>query len=204
LGSGATESHGGLALGLVIDSAGIQKRKKREVWDRTKQLADAAVKRDWDNNFVTHAPDGNRPTTTLEAQMGRPLNRLQFEQRLKLCNSNLFTETSTAFPDKAGIYTVMDLPDELGVLRKQKKFVTGIMNGFMPEFSVRHVEYEDVPNPASPGEMTRREKFIGETRGWRTAVATLLRSGLLTYESVQKNFETQKGQESRNWKLLTT
>src|SRR4029077_18516813 len=99
-------------MGLVIDSAGQKKRKKREVWDRTKQLADAAVKRDWESNFVTHAPDGGRPTPTLEAQLGRPLNRLQFEQRLRLCNHNLFTETSTAFPDKAGVYAVLDLPDE--------------------------------------------------------------------------------------------
>lgn len=189
---------------LVIDTAGKQKRAKREVWDRTKQMADAAVKRDWDNNFVTHAPDGERPTTTLEAQMGRPLNRLQFEQRLKLCNPNLFTETSTAFPDKAGVYAVVNLPDELGVLRKQKKFVTGIMNGFMPEFSVRHVEYEDVPNPANPAEMTKREKFVGETRGWRTALATLIRSGFTDKESATKHFELNKGQESRNWHLLTT
>jgi hypothetical protein len=188
---------------LVIDSGGITKRKKREVWDRTKHLADAAVKRDWENNFVTHAPDGARPTTTLEAQLGRPLNRLQFEQRLKLCNPNLFTETSKAFPEKAGIYAVVDLPDELGVLRKTKKFLTGIMNGFMPEFSVRHVEYEEVPNPASPGEMTKREKFVGETRGWRTALVTLIRSKHLDKESVRKNFETGKGQESRNWHLLT-
>jgi hypothetical protein len=189
---------------LVIDSGGIAKRKKREVWDRTKQMADAAVKRDWENNFVTHAPDGARPTTTLEAQMGRPLNRLQFEQRLKLCNPNLFTETSTAFPDKAGIYAVIDLPDELGVLRKQKKFVTGIMNGFMPEFSVRHVEHEEVPNPANPAEMTKREKFVGETRGWRTALATLVRSGYTDKESATKHFDLNRGQESRNWHLLTT
>lgn len=189
---------------LVIDSAGKQKRAKREVWDRTKHLADAAVKRDWESNFVTHAPDGNRPTTTLEAQMGRPLNRLQFEQRLKLCNANLFTETSKAFPDKAGVYAVVNLPDELGVLKPQKKFVTGIMNGFMPEFSVRHVEYEDVPNPANPGEMTKREKFVGETRGWRTALATLIRSGFTDKESATKHFELNKGQESRNWHLLTT
>lgn len=191
-------------MGLVIDSQGITKRKKREVWDRTKQMGDAAVKRDWENNFVTHAPDGNRPTTNLEAQLGRPLTRLQFEQRLKLCNPNLFTEVSNAFPDKAGVYTVTSLPDELGVLRTQKKFVTGIMNGFMPEFSVRHVEYEEVPNPANPAEMTKREKFVGETRGWRTALAALVRSGYTDKESAMKHFDINRGPESRNWHLLTT
>lgn len=188
---------------LVIDSAGIERRAKRTVWDRSKDMADAAVKRDWDNNFVTHAPDGDRPTTTLEAQLGRPLSRLQFEQRLKKCNPNLFVEVSNNFPDKAGVYVMDGLPDELGVIRKQKRFVTGIMNGFMPEFSVRHVEYEEVPNPSCPGETTKREKFVGETRGWRTALATLIRSRLVSGSAIEKNFETAKGQQSRNWNLLT-
>lgn len=189
---------------LVIDSAGIERRKKKAVYERTKQMGDAAVKRDWENNFVTHAPDGNRPTTNLEAQLGRPLSRIQFEQRLKLCNPNLFTEVSKAFPDKAGIYAAINLPDEQGIVRRQKKFITGIMNGFMPEFSVRHVEMEEVPNPSNPNEMTKREKFVGETRGWRTALATLIRSGFLGKESATKHFDLNKGQESRNWHLLTT
>lgn len=190
-------------MGLVIDSAGIERRKKVGVYERTKAMADAAVKRDWESNFITHAPDGSRPTTTLEAQLGRPLTRLQFEQRLKKCNPNLFTEVSKAFPDKAGIYVVDSLPDELGVLKKQKRFITGIMNGFMPEFSVRHVEMEEVPSPSNPAETTKREKFVGETRGYRTALATLIRSKLITPASVEKHFEINKGQESRNWHLLT-
>lgn len=188
---------------LVIDSAGIARRKKKAVYDRTKQLADNAVRHDWETNFVTHAPDGNRPTTSFEAQLGRPLSRLQFEQRLKKCNPNLFTEVSNGFPDKAGIYVMDSLPDEIGVLRKQKRFVTGIMNGFMPEFSVRHTEMEEIPNPSSPGEMTKREKFTGETRGWRTALATLIRSGLLDSGSTTREFEINNGQESRNWQALT-
>jgi hypothetical protein len=188
---------------LVIDSAGIEKRKKRLVYDRTKQISDAAVKRDWEGNFVTHAPDGDRPTTTLEAQLGRPLTRIQFEQRLKKCNSNLFTEVSNAFPDKAGIYVMDSLPDSTGVLRKQKRFITGLMNGFMPEFSVRHVEMEKVPNPSCPGEMTERPKFTGETRGWRTVLATLIRSKIISPTAAERNFELLNGPQSRNYKILT-
>jgi hypothetical protein len=189
---------------LVIDSAGIERRKEVTVWERTKAMSDAAVKRDWENNFVTHAPDGERPTTTLEAQLGRPLSRMQFEQRLKKCNPALFVEVSKGFPDKAGIYVMDGLPDNLGVIRKQKRFVTGMMNGYMPEFSVRHTEMEEVPNPSSPGEMVKREKFIGETRGWRTVLSTLIRSRLVSSASAEKNFETSKGQESRNWQVLTS
>lgn len=191
-------------MSLVLDSSDIKRHKKIGVFERTKQLGDNAVKHDWETNSVTHAPDGERPTTSLEAQLGRPLSRTQIEQRLKLCNPNLFTETAKANPKKAGIYIVQRLPDELGVLRSQKKFITGMESGFSPEFSVRHTVDEEVPNPSCPGEITKRKKFIGETRGWRTVLATLIRSGFLDSASATKHFETNKGQESKNWKILTT
>jgi len=188
---------------LVLDTQAIEKQKRIGVFERTRQVSDAAVKRDWETNFVTHAPDGDRPVTSLEAQLGRPLTRLQIEQRLKKCNPNLFIETSNADKTKAGVYTVNGVPDELGVIRKQKQFLCGMESGFSPEFSVRHIEYEEVPNPSCPGEMTKRPKFKGETRGWRTVLASLIRSRHLALTDVQKNFETNKGQESKNWQILS-
>jgi len=192
-------------MGLVLDTATIEKHRRASVYERTKQVADAAVRKDWESNFVTHAPDGDRPTTSLEAQLGRPLTRIQIEQRLKKCNPNLFIETSIADKTKAGVYTVAGVVDELGVIRKQKMFITGMESGFSPEFSVRHIEYEEVPNPSCPGEMTKRPKFKGETRGWRTVLAALLRSRHLNYEEMNREFEiSNKGQQSRNWQVLTT
>ena len=186
---------------LVLDTQAIEKHKRVNVVERTKQIADAAVKQDWQNNAVTYAPDGDRPTTMLDAQLGRPLTRLEIEKRLKKCNPNLFIEVSKAFPDKAGVYTVTGVPDELGVIRRQKQFLTGMEAGYSPEFSVRHIEYEEVPNPSCPGEMTKRPKFKGETRGWRTVVASLIRSKHFTLEDAKRNFEIK--QESRNWQQLT-
>jgi hypothetical protein len=190
-------------MSLVLDTATIEKHKRASVYERTRQVADAAQKRDWETNFVTHAPDGNRPVTELDAQLGRPLTRLQIEQRLKKCNPNLFIEISKADPKKAGIYRVASIPDELGVLRSQKQFLTGMEAGFSPEFSVRHIEYEEVPNPSCPGEMTKRPKFKGETRGWRTVLAALIRSKNFSYGDANREFEIEKGQESRNWHLLS-
>lgn len=188
---------------LVLDSQAIEKHKRIGVFERTKQVSDAAVKRDWETSFVTYAPDGDRPTTSLEAQLGRPLSRLQIEQRLKKCNPNLFIETSNADKTKAGIYTVAGVPDELGVIRTQKQFLTGMESGFSPEFSVRHIEYEEVPNPSCPGEMTKRPKFKGETRGYRTVLAALIRSRHLKLTDATREFELGKGQESKNWHLLS-
>lgn len=190
-------------MGLVLDTATIEKHQRASVYERTKQVADAAVKKDWESNFVTHAPDGDRPTTVFEAQLGRPLTRLQIEQRLKKCNPNLFVEISKADPKKAGVYRVASIPDELGVVRSQKQFLTGMESGFSPEFSVRHIEYEEVPNPSCPGEMTKRPKFKGETRGWRTVLLALVRSKNLSIGAASREFELNKGQESKNWHILS-
>lgn len=188
---------------LILDTSDLERHKKIGVFERTKQLSDSAVKHDWGTNSVTHAPDGDRPTTNLQAQLGRPLTRTQIEQRLKLCNQNFFIETSTKDKSKAGVYIVVREPDEIGVIRSRKRFLVGMEAGFSPEFSVRHTIDEEVPNPSCPGEMTKRPKFVGETRGWRTVVATLIRSGFTDKESATKHFELNKGQESRNWHLLT-
>jgi hypothetical protein len=188
---------------LVLDSSDIIRHKKQSVFERTRDLSDAAVKRDWDSNFVTHAPDGDRPTTEFDAQIGRPLFRNQIEQRLKLCNPDLFIEQSIADPKKAGVYTVTGVADELGVVRRQKKFIVGMESAISPEFSVRHVEYEEIPNPSNPAEMTKRPKFTGETRGWRTILAALIRGKYVTRGSAEKHFEINKGQQSRNWHVLT-
>lgn len=191
-------------MSLILDSQTIEKHKRATVFERTRQISDDAVKKDWEGNFVTHAPDGDRPVTSLEAQLGRPLSRLQVEQRLKKCNPNLFIETSKADPTKAGIYRVASIPDELGVIRSQKQFLTGMESGFSPEFSVRHIEYEEVPNPSCPGEMTKRPKFKGETRGWRTVLAALIRSKNLVAGDANREFEINRGQQSKNWHLLTS
>lgn len=187
---------------LVLDSSDIKRHNKVGVFERTKQLSDSAVKHDWQTSAVTYAPDGARPTTDLQAQLGKPLTRMQIEQRLKLCNSNFFTETSTKDKTKAGVYIVTREPDEIGVVRSRKRFLVGMESGFSPEFSVRHTIDEEVPNPSCPGEMTKRPKFVGETRGWRTVIATLIRSGFMDKESATKHFNVSS--ESRNWHLLTT
>ena len=118
-------------MSLILDTQTIQKHKKAAVYEKTRQLSDAAVKSDWEKNFVTYAPDGDRPVTSLEAQLGHPLTRLQVEARLKKCNPNLFVEVSKAFPEKAGVYTVSGIADELGVIRREKMFLTGMEAGLL-------------------------------------------------------------------------
>lgn len=188
---------------LTLDTETKRKHAKRSVIERTRDLSSRAVKSDWSNAEFAHAPDGDIPTTTLAAQLGRPLSRMQFEERLKKCNSNLFVETSINFPDKAGIYMVANEPDEIGVRRPRKKFLTGIESGFMPEFSVRHTAPETIPHPDVPGEFITRPKFTGETRGWRTALARLVRQKAVRLPDVRVHFETHKGRQSKNWSALT-
>ena len=190
---------------LILDSTRIEAHEKAKVFERTKQLSDDAVRRDWERNAATFEEDAGRPTTDPIAQMGRPFTRIQIEQRLKQLNPNLFFEVSKSDPTKSGVYIVQSMPDELGVLRSQKKFLVGMESGISPEFSVRHVVPERVPNPSCPGEFTERPKFIGETRGWRTVVARLARSRHIDLERAKSVFGVNSsGMQSKNWKNLTS
>jgi len=189
---------------LILDTQDIARHKEAEKYQRTRQLSDDAVKRDWERNLETHAEDAGRPSTDIFAQMGRPLARIEVEKRLLKCNPNFFFEISKSDPSKSGVYIAEPLPDELGVLRRQKKFLTGMESGISPEFSVRHVVPERVPNPSCPGEWMDRPKFIGETRGWRTVIARLVRSKHLELEGAKRIFEIESGMQSKNWKNLTT
>jgi hypothetical protein len=138
--------------------------------------------------------DGETDTSVLEAQIGRPLTSLQLEQRLKKCNSSLYFERAIADPTKTGIYQIRE---------GQKFFLLGMEAGYMPEFSVRHVETEKVPDTEIDGATVERRKFVSETRGWRTVLARLLRNGLVTVGQIEQYFQVSSGRSSQTWQLYT-
>jgi len=191
-------------MSLILDTQRIEAHEKAQVFERTKQLSEEAVNRDWKNNADTFADDGTRPTTDIFAQMGRALTRLEVEKRLRQCNPNFLFEISKADPSKSGVYVVEPMPDDLGVMRNQKRFLVGMESGVSPEFSVRHVVPERIPHPEISGEFITRSKFVGETRGWRTVVARLIRLRRIRKESAESAFNLNQGMESKNFQQLTT
>ncbi len=141
------------------------------------------------------ADSGGLGGNDLEYQIGRPLTAAQFEQRIRRCNPNLLVERSRADPTKRGVYRVED---------GERRFICGMESGYMPEFSVRHIEMQEIPDPDIAGHWQKIPKFKGETRGWRTVLARLLRHRVIEPAAIERWFEISQGRSSRNWQLLTT
>src|SRR5512146_3054842 len=87
------------------------------------------------------APDGNRPRTLLEAQLGKPMMGTDFQKRVAFLCPSLFFEQSLAFPDRMLIYR-RDPERPEG-----KHLVCAFQRGWSPEFSVR--------DSSTGGEMVR-------------------------------------------------
>lgn len=129
------------------------------------------------------APDGEIPTTVLEAQLGRPMTSAEIAKRLLKLNPNLIFERSLADPSTMGIY----LPDP--ETHGGRRFLMGFEFGYSPEFTVNG-------NDA-------RGRYQ-EKRGWRQIIARLARMGHISLSAAERLFETARGRASRNWQTLTT
>jgi hypothetical protein len=148
----------------------------------------------------TTAPDGAIDTTSPEAQLGIPLSVAEMQKRLLLCNSNFHFEISLHDSTKMGIYI---LENRDGVT--SKRFLCGMMNSVMPERSIRVPKQKSVPSPkyGEDGAWQTIGVIDVEIRGWRTVLAMLLRSKLITQAQIEKFWPLSSGQ-SKNWQKLTT
>jgi len=146
----------------------------------TRAYQEALIHDAQDKEAAASAPDADHPTTSLEAQVGRPLTGHEIAARLRKLNGNLIFERSLAVPDKMGIYHVHD---------GRKDFLMGYEYGYSPEFSVRHVN--------------DKGQFVKETRGWRTVLMRLIRQRLITASGAARLFGLPT-RTSHNWQSLTT
>ena len=149
----------------------------------------------------TTAPDASFDVTNLLQQMGRPLTTQQVMERLGKINRNFYFEVSNACASRMGIYLITPMKDETtGGIRTGKRFLCGMENGYMPEFSVRHSEMEEFPRmfPDVGTELVPVMK--SETRGWRTILARLIKLRVITLTQAEKWFDLPLGRGSKNWK----
>lgn len=151
------------------------------------------------NTISVQADNGHDVSNALE-QMGRPMTRQQFIDKLILCNRRLVFEEARADPTKWGVYVQTDGPEG-------KLFICGMEAGIMPEMSILHKTVIKKPNPDLIGNTnpTRDidwidiETFAGETRGWRTVLARLLHARLITESDVTKHFGWTPHRPSEKW-----
>lgn len=143
--------------------------------ERLKKAGDEAIA----NEKAAIAPDGDHPTTILQAQIGRPLAAHVVMDNLKRLNRNLVFEVSHV-TGKIGIYWSDGMTKNyLGICMEPE---------INPEFSVR---------------VEKDGKFLKEIRGYRTVLQRLIRSGHITLSGVEKLFG-MPSRSSKNWQVLTT
>lgn len=165
-----------------------QIRRRKDTTVRTRHIDRLNLQQQYERDFITTAPDGDRTVTSLEAQLGKPMTSQQVIERLKRINSRLHFEISLADPTKMGIYLV----------GPSKQFICGMERGFMPEFSVRHSEEIEMPSPDLDGTKKKVKRITRETRGWRTVLLRLMKARIITISDVYAHFALSR--DSKNWK----
>lgn len=172
--------------------------------EQARELARQAILDEYGQVARTVAPDGDADTTVLLQQLGRPMSNVEFWRRLRLLNHNLHVEPSLGDSTKQVIFALEHQRTATGGWEMVKRYVCGMEAAeVMPEFSVRHTKEKLIPDVTVPGQWGKVKAFAGETRGWRTVLARLLRDGLISLEVTERLFDISGGRPSKNWHVLT-
>jgi hypothetical protein len=138
--------------------------------------------------------DGGISTANALAQLGRPMSSADVIARLKRMNPNLHFEVAIMDRTKMGVYVLTG---------EGKRFICGMEHGYMPEFSYQHTSPRRTPDPDNPGNWLTVQVISGETRGWRTVLARLLRERLITLPQIERYFNPAYGRSSERWQRAT-
>ena len=199
---------------LVLDTPRQERWAASVAGEHTQAQRQKALAEEILSNSVTVEDDAGRDTSSLLAQMGRPLASAEVQRRLHLCNPGLIFVRAPLHPELTGVYIEKDERLATGGFAKRRIHICGMESGIMPEFSVRHVTMKRVPNPevvAGGGKEVGRDAvkwleiqtFYAETRGWRTVLLRLLHAKLITRFHVEQYFSWQPSRDSKNWQAQT-
>lgn len=178
----------------------------QEKAEASRAIAESAA-RDHIKAEVDAATLGGQPNTSdFLARLGRPLASKEIQRRLKIANPNLHFELSKQDYTKTGVYV---LENKEGVVTK--RFVVGMESGLksglgiaetlVPEFTVTEQMFEEKPDPTIKGHMQKVPTFKAErARGWRTVLAGLIKSKLISKAQADRYFEVSKGRSDKRWK----
>jgi len=195
---------------LILDTPAQERWAGQGAQERTMAQRQNALAQEIQSNTISVRDDGGRDTSSLLAQMGRPLGSVEVQRRLHLCNPKLIFERCIRYPELTGVYIELDERTAAGGWTKRKVHLFGMESGIMPEFSVLHQTTKHMPNPeviAGGGKEIAREAvkwmevptFAGETRGWRTVLIRLLKAKLITRADVERHFDWAPSQDSQRW-----
>lgn len=157
-------------------------RKVSYAVERTRSLT-AIAQAEAERHSREHMWDGTTPTDMLEAQIGRPMHHSDIHKRLLKLNPNLYFEEART-GKHFGIYLV----DSKYSATQGKRYLFGMEKGYSPEFSVRRTD--------------EKGELVGETRGWRTVLARLIRMQFIPVDATERAFAVHYGRSSKKWKEL--
>lgn len=146
---------------------------------------------------VTTAKDGAFDVTSPGQQLGMPLSTEEMMRRLKLCNPMFHFEVAIRDSAKMGIYVLENRDATL-----EKRFICGMVNGIMPERSIRVPKEKKVPDANGEGYWQKINSIDYEIRGWRTVLVMLLHSKLITQPQIDRFWPASDG-NSQNWQKYT-
>lgn len=194
---------------LLLDESAQARWKVARAQERTRQQRLEALDREIRSNTISVEDDAGRDTSSLLARMGRPLESVEVQRRLHLCNPSLIFVRNPRYPELTAIYIERDERTKAGTLEKKRLHICGMESGVMPECSVLHKTKIKVPNPEiiGSGKMIPRdavkwietETFYAETRGWRTVLLRLMKAQLITRYHVEKHFGWTPSYDSKKW-----
>lgn len=199
---------------LLLDTPAQERWARSGNSDEALAQRTRALAREIESNTVSVLGDPGHDSSSLLAQMGRPLASEEVQRRLRLCNSRLIFERCIRYPSLTGIYIEKDEHTAAGAWEKRKIHLLGMESGIMPEFEVKHVTMKRVPNPdvvLGGGAKVDRDavKWLevptvaGLTRGWRTVLIRLLHLELITRADVEQHFGWTPSRDSKAWSELT-
>lgn len=173
--------------------------------ERTRHTLDTHEKEQNKRDADTYAPDGEADRLNPLQQMGRMANINEFMTILKRINPNFIFEVSIRDASLMNIYIMQDgFNIRTGHRGRYKKQVaalpnnTGANGGMMPEFSIMGPRMEE--KYTADGQVRTAIKHAYEKeRGWRTVLAKLFKSGLITETQIMTYFKPHLGRSSALW-----
>ncbi len=171
---------------LVLDTPAQERWRQGVIVERTRQLTRDAFAQKLAGNEIAIRPDNGVSVTNQEAQLGKVLSTGDFVERVRRCNDTLVYQQSKNFPDRGGFYQW--IPDPTEPSKQILKMVGAVTHGWIPEFTVRLVKKEQVPDVVSAGNLVTTVTPTGLVKGWRTCLAALYRQRLVTRSAIEQHF----------------
>lgn len=190
---------------LTLDTQALARHQAMLTVERTRQVTHDNLAQAIERASELLVPDGKVDVTDHGAS-GKMLSTQDFCSRMRLCNSNFLFEVSVSDPTKMGCYMMLQHDDPIQRLADSsyhKRFIIGMENGWMPEFTIRKFVEKDMPDPANPSLMKKVREFTDMKRGWRAVLAILLRRRFLNVPDIETHFPALY-RESKYWHDATT